>query len=329
MQTRRHFIQSTSLAGLSPFILNTSSFFDSKTSLKASLNPGSIGLKCSPQELLDFAIAYKFSAISPPMGALLQMNSIDQQNYLAKMKRHHIVLDSGGLPIEFRTSDEVFQKGLQYLKNNVKAIAALTIPSFVTWIMPTHKQLTYTQNFEQHRIRLQQIADVLSQEGLRLGLEYVGPKTLMARDKYAFIHTISELRELISAIETNNVGYLLDSFHTYCAEDQFEDMMNKALKCSKKAYNKMAKDGMAHVEKNYNFENFEKQVAADIQADKTATEEADKKAGLDKTYRGTSGRRKAQEAAAKLGSEYEVYVTNPSAKHVNAKEYAVRKKQEG
>ena len=224
MQTRRHFIQSTSLAGLSPFILNTSSFFDSKTSLKASLNPGSIGLKCSPQELLDFAIAYKFSAISPPMGALLQMNSIDQQNYLAKMKRHHIVFDSGGLPIEFRTSDEVFQKGFQYLKNNVKAIAALTIPSFVTWIMPTHKQLTYTQNFEQHRIRLQQIADVLSQEGLRLGLEYVGPKTLMARDKYAFIHTISELRELISAIETNNVGYLLDSFHTYCAEDQFEDM---------------------------------------------------------------------------------------------------------
>ena len=75
------------------------------------------------------------------------------------------------------------------------------------------------------------------------------------------------------------------------------------------------------------FENFEKQVAADIQADKTATEEADKKAGLDKTYRGTSGRRQAQNAAAKLGSEYEVYVTNPSAKHVNAKEYAVRKKQ--
>ena len=74
---------------------------------------------------------------------------------------------------------------------------------------------------------------------------------------------------------------------------------------------------------------FETQLSADIQADKTATEEADKKAGLDKTYRGTSGRRKAQDAAAKLGSEYEVYVTNPSAKHVNAKEYAVRKKQEG
>ena len=224
MQTRRFFIHSTSLAGLFPFIIKTSPFFDSKTSLKASLNPSSIGLKCSPQELLDFAITYKFSAISPPIGALLKMNSIDQQTYLAKMKRHSIVFDSGSLPIEFRTSDEDFQKGFQYLKNNIKAITSLTITSFVTWIMPTHKELTYTQNFEQHKIRLQQIADILSQEGMRLGLEYVGPKTLMARDKFAFIHTISELRELISAIEMNNVGYLLDSFHTYCAEDQFDDM---------------------------------------------------------------------------------------------------------
>ena len=88
-----------------------------------------------------------------------------------------------------------------------------------------------------------------------------------------------------------------------------------------------AKGNAQDVEKE--LKDFETQLGKDIQADKTATEEADKKAGLDKTYRGTSGRRKAQEAAAKLGSEYEVYVTNPSAKHVNAKEYAVRKKQEG
>ena len=74
---------------------------------------------------------------------------------------------------------------------------------------------------------------------------------------------------------------------------------------------------------------FETRLNADIKADATATEEADKKAGLDKSYRGTSGRIQAQKAAAKLGSEYEVYITNPSAKHVNAKQYKVRKKDEG
>ena len=42
-------------------------------------------------------------------------------------------------------------------------------------------------------------------------------------------------------------------------KDQFEKMMNKALKCSKKAYNNMSELGMQHIETNYNFEDFEKQ----------------------------------------------------------------------
>ena len=73
---------------------------------------------------------------------------------------------------------------------------------------------------------------------------------------------------------------------------------------------------------------FEQKLSKDIQADKTATEEADKKAGLDKTYRGTVGKSNANKAAAALGPEYEVYQIN-NANHTNAREYAVRKKDEG
>jgi len=42
-------------------------------------------------------------------------------------------------------------------------------------------------------------------------------------------------------------------------QDQFESVMNKALKNSKKSYEKMSKGGIEHVRKNYNFETFEKQ----------------------------------------------------------------------
>ena len=42
-------------------------------------------------------------------------------------------------------------------------------------------------------------------------------------------------------------------------QDQFEDVMNKALKNSKKSYQKMSAAGIKHVKENYNFENFEKQ----------------------------------------------------------------------
>ena len=46
-----------------------------------------------------------------------------------------------------------------------------------TWISPGHNHLTYLANFNQHAARLREVAKVLGDHGVRLGLEYVGPKT--------------------------------------------------------------------------------------------------------------------------------------------------------
>ena len=167
---------------------------------------------------------FVFSSISPLLNELIAFSPDEKKVYLEKMISHGIKFDGGGLPIEFRSSEKIFQQGLKFLQKNIKTIASFNIPSFVTWIMPTNKSLTYLQNFNQHQKRLKQVAAVLEEEGLKLGLEFVGPKTLMSRDKYSFLHSISELRELIDAIDKKNMGYLLDSFHTYCAGDKTENM---------------------------------------------------------------------------------------------------------
>ena len=224
MLNRRQFIQTTSLAGISPYLMNTVPVVDLLKSFRASINPGAIGLQCNAQELLDYAIMFNFSSISPLLNELVAFSPNEKKVYLEKMRNHGIKFDGGGLPIEFRSSEKIFQQGLKFLQKNIKIIASFNIPSFVTWIMPTNKSLTYLQNFNQHQKRLKQVAAVLEEEDLKLGLEFVGPKTLMSRDKYSFLHSISELRELIDAIAKKNVGYLLDSFHTYCAGDQIENM---------------------------------------------------------------------------------------------------------
>jgi sugar phosphate isomerase/epimerase len=51
----------------------------------------------------------------------------------------------------------------------------------------------------------------LSIYGLRLGLEYVGPKTSWSRGRFPFIQTMAEMKELIAEIECDNVGFTLDS----------------------------------------------------------------------------------------------------------------------
>ena len=62
------------------------------------------------------------------------------------------------------------------------------------------KDLTYVQNLRVHSRRLREIASVLDGEGLRFGLEYVAPRTLLNAQRYTFVHTMAEMKDLIAEI---------------------------------------------------------------------------------------------------------------------------------
>jgi len=52
--------------------------------------------------------------------------------------------------------------------------------------------VTYLQNFKLHASRLRPVAQMLADQGMRLGFEYVGTQSLRNSRKYPFIHTMVE-----------------------------------------------------------------------------------------------------------------------------------------
>jgi sugar phosphate isomerase/epimerase len=92
-------------------------------------------------------------------------------------------------------------------------------------VPPGSNDLTYLANFKQHAARGRGIARVRDSAGLQLGLEYVAPKTAWASHRYPFIHTMAEMRDLISETGQNNVGLVLDSWHWYHAGDTGADIL--------------------------------------------------------------------------------------------------------
>ena len=92
--------------------------------------------------------------------------------------------------------------------------------------MPCHDKLPYLRNFRQHAARLRAVAKVLEEHGVRLGLEYVAPKTLWASRRYPFIHTMAEMKELIAEMNAGNVGFVLDSWHWWHAGDSAADVLS-------------------------------------------------------------------------------------------------------
>lgn len=223
--TRRNFIKSSSVLAISSVLtpkINLSKL-RSETNFKSSLVPGSIGLKTDANTLIFQAYSYNFTAIAPLIPELVSFSSNQIETYLNKMDDHNLVFDTAGLPVQFRSDEKTFLKDYEELKINLPKLSTLKVPGFVTWIMPTNKKYNYFENFNIHKSRLKKVAMLLNDYNMRLGLEYVGPKTLMSRDKFPFIHTISELKTLIDAIDEKSIGYLLDSFHMFCSEDTVDD----------------------------------------------------------------------------------------------------------
>jgi sugar phosphate isomerase/epimerase len=99
------------------------------------------------------------------------------------------------------------------------------VHSVTTWVRPGSNDLAYLANFKLHAARFREIARVLDGAGLRIGIEYVGPKTAWASQRYPFIHSMAEMRELIPAIGRDNVGMVLDSWHWYHAGDSGADIL--------------------------------------------------------------------------------------------------------
>lgn len=91
-------------------------------------------------------------------------------------------------------------------------------------VLPYDDRLDFPANRKRHLNRLSQVAPVLADHGVRLGLEYVSPITRRADATFEFIHDMKAMRELIEDAGHANLGLMLDSFHWHCADENDSDL---------------------------------------------------------------------------------------------------------
>lgn len=224
---RRTFIKSTmalSAAAATPaWAMSTPGVLERKYQI--SLNPGMIGVKANLAQTLDYAIKYGYEAISPFTNEVMESYSSEQLiAHDEKMKKHGISYCSANIPVEFRRDKDTFQEGFKHLKKFCQTMEKQGATRINTWIISSHSELTYMQNMKEHGERLGECAKVMKDHGIKLGLEYLGMRTMLNQNRYPFISSMQECRDLIAATGQDNVGFVLDSFHWYCANESLTDL---------------------------------------------------------------------------------------------------------
>lgn len=186
---------------------------------------GMIGVQANQRAAIDLAHAHGFESVEAMPNDLARMSETELKELRAEMKSKNVAFGAAGLPVDFRQDEGRFLEGLKSLPRLASALQRAGVTRVGTWISPSHNTLTYTQNFKQHARRLREIADVLRDKNIRFGLEYVGTKTLRDRARYHFVHSMAETKDLLAEIRLPNVGFVLDSWHWWNANETAEDIL--------------------------------------------------------------------------------------------------------
>lgn len=189
------------------------------------LSIGRLGFKASFPEAVSLAVKHGFEGLDPDPGYFARLSEDDLKRLLDDLKTKNLKLGVAGLQVDFRQDETRFSEGLRGLPAAVELLRRAGVTRLSTWVLSFDEKLTYLQNFRQHAYRLRACAEILNSHGQWLGLEYLGPRTLWRSGRHPFVHTLSEVKELIVAIGTGNVGIQLDSWHWFNAEETQEDIL--------------------------------------------------------------------------------------------------------
>jgi sugar phosphate isomerase/epimerase len=226
--SRRRFVSASAAAGLGLAAALARAAEEPKPQRRFTLclAPGPIGVPDEPKQLIAWASRFGFESVEPSPGFLAQLSEAELKDHLDALKAGKLGWGAAGVPVDFRGAEAAFEQGMKSLPGFARSLQRAGVTRVATWLSPSQRSLTYLANFRLHAKRLREVARVLGDHGLRLGLEYVGPKTSWSTSRFPFIHTMAEMKDLIAEINRDNVGFLLDSWHWYTAHETEADLLS-------------------------------------------------------------------------------------------------------
>jgi sugar phosphate isomerase/epimerase len=180
-----------------------------------NLSPGAIGIRAGLEQAVALAARHGWAGCDLPAGETARLAAERSVEEVAAIFARAGVRPGGwGLPVNWREPYD--QAALTALGKQAAVAAQLGCTRATTWLLPASDERPFRENFVFHVAQLRPIAQVLAEHGCRLGLEFIGPRTMRAERRYGFIYSPEGMLGLAEAIGPN-VGLLLDCWHWYTA----------------------------------------------------------------------------------------------------------------
>ena len=117
--------------------------------------------------------------------------------------------------------DAEFEAGLEKVAENAREAASAGGRRTGT-VLPCRSDLPKDEQWARVMERLRRVDRALEGTGVRLGMEFLGVRTLRLEQPHPFVQSMAEANRLLDEAGARNVGHTLDSYHWYAAGDALD-----------------------------------------------------------------------------------------------------------
>ncbi|WP_236254617.1 sugar phosphate isomerase/epimerase family protein [Mucisphaera calidilacus] len=121
-------------------------------------------------------------------------------------------------------SDGEWAEMMRLLPERAKTAQRLGYTRAGVVMLPFDDERDTAANHRRHVVRIRQVAPVLADHDIRLGVEYVAPVTRRRGHPHPFIHNMRGTLRLLHDAGQPNVGLMLDTLHWATAGESVEDI---------------------------------------------------------------------------------------------------------
>lgn len=187
-----------------------------------NLNCGALGHKAAFEEAVALAREFGFGGVDVDLAFAAQHSAGRVKDLLAE---HRLQPGGFGFGVAFREKDNdaAWAESLGRLAQEARLAAEIGCTRCATWVPPASEALPFRAAYERFLRRLKPAVEILAAHGLRVGLEFIGPRTLRAGKKHGFLYTMDGMRAACASLGPA-AGLLLDCWHWHTCQATVTDL---------------------------------------------------------------------------------------------------------
>lgn len=179
-------------------------------------------------DYISLAARNNFSGVDFSIQLVADTVAQDGFDAVASLFETHKVLPAAfALPVEWRKDEAIYQQGLEELPRLAKLAQDLDCNRCGTWVLPDNGE-PVQEYASRSKKRFAEVAGILTEQGIRLGLEFLGPQHFRPDPDNVWFYTLPGAMDVIEEIEREhtleNLGVLIDGWHWYTSGGTMMDL---------------------------------------------------------------------------------------------------------